>query len=116
MQLIKSSVWKPSVFLNALVVPAGVDNIYCKLPEYLSISQDEVQFFGCGVPLNEFGYFYVALYILRMLSRFYPDLCHREIDNATDLSIAAEFLLDAAIERMPLLALGELESKYFLLR
>jgi hypothetical protein len=65
------------------------------------------------MPLNEFGCFYVALYLLGMLSRYYPDVWHRQIENSTDLSIAAECLLDVASQRLPVLALGELESTYF---
>lgn len=81
-------------------------------PQSSMLSKDEVRFFATNHPLNEFGLFYVALYIAGNYARYFPDKWMRDIDCASPLALAVEELLVQAAQRVPLLALSELTRNY----
>jgi uncharacterized membrane protein YiaA len=74
-----------------------------------------MRFWPGKVHLNEFGFYYVAMYILGNYARYYPDKWLRDVERATPLALAAERLLSVARDRMPLLALSEMSRSYFVL-
>jgi hypothetical protein len=76
-------------------------------------SKEEIRFFASPHPLNEFGLFYVALYIAGNYARYYPDRWLADVDRATPLALAVEELIAQAEQRVPLLALSELSRNYF---
>ncbi|WP_440260764.1 YaaC family protein [Bradyrhizobium yuanmingense] len=75
-----------------------------------------VQEFCCWLddepPLNEFGYFYSALFIAGNYARYYPDRWIADVENSTDLALAIEELVAAAERRIPWLTLSELSRTY----
>ncbi|WP_339029294.1 hypothetical protein WI604_00135 [Bradyrhizobium symbiodeficiens] len=67
---------------------------------------------GDEPPLNEFGYFYAALFIAGNYARYYPDRWIADVENSTDLALAIEELVAAAERRIPWLTLSELSRTY----
>ncbi|MEM7441565.1 MAG: YaaC family protein [Pseudomonadota bacterium] len=61
-------------------------------------------------PLNEFGLFYVSLYILGNYARYFPDRWVKDIEMASPVCLIAEELVEKSAERFPVLALSELRQ------
>lgn len=62
--------------------------------------------------LNEFGFFYVGLFLSGMYSRYYPDYWMADVDAAHPLALAVEEFVHQADSRVPLLTLSELRRTY----
>lgn len=60
--------------------------------------------------LNEFGLFYVALFILGNYARYFPDRWLSDIERTTELAMAVEVLCSIAQWRVPFLTLCELDG------
>jgi hypothetical protein len=84
-----------------------------RLPNGTMWTADEVRFWPCEQPLNEFGFMYVALYIVGNYARYFPDLWMRDVERNSPLALAVEELLAMTARRMPLLSLSELSRIYF---
>ena len=72
------------------------------------ISPDETRFWACNTPVNEFGFFYMALFIFGSYARYYPDKWVKDVDAATPLALAVEELLVQADNRVPMLSFCEM--------
>ncbi len=75
----------------------------------------EARFWLRNEPLNEFGFFYVALFIAGNYARYYPDKWLADVEQSSFLALAIEELLYLAEERVPLLALSELTRAYHII-
>jgi hypothetical protein len=84
------------------------------LPHGSNWTADEIRFWPTESPLNEFGYFYVFLYIVGNYARYYPDRWLRDIETSNSLALAIEEGIRLAEARVPLLTLSELSSTYHL--
>lgn len=89
---------------------SGALNIH--LPPGGMWSEDDVHLSPTEVPLNEFGYLYVALFIIGNLARYYPDRWMLDVEQASPLALSAEELLAVAEKRMALLVLSEMTRSY----
>lgn len=89
------------------------NQIMYRLPKIASWTKDEMFFLRPDIPLNEFGYLYIGLYILGNYARYFPDKWMQDVEGGSPLSIATEEFVDIAESRMALLILGELTSKYY---
>lgn len=85
-----------------------------KLPPGSNINKDEVYFSCFYCPLNEFGYYYYAFFIVGNLVRYFPDFWIRHVAESSDLAILVEALCADFTMRVPLLALSELERTFIL--
>ncbi|TIW28825.1 MAG: hypothetical protein E5V63_03735 [Mesorhizobium sp.] len=83
-------------------------------PEIIPDTVDNLYFMGDGDFLNEVGYFYVGLYILGMLSRYYPHTWMKEINRSSLLTILCDEFIDLSLVRAPLMTLGVLDSRVFI--
>ena len=63
--------------------------------------------------LNEFGFLYVALYIVGNYARYYPDFWIHDVERCTELGLMVEELLSVAERRLALLTLSELTQTLF---
>ncbi len=90
-------------------------HVVAKIPEGAMWTREEIRFWPSDPPLNEFGFFYVALHILSNYARYYPDLWMKEVEESSELTILVETLLSLAEIRMPLLTLSELRRVCFVL-
>ena len=97
----------PSGLIIRVDIPENSPN-YFKLPLGISYNMDDVYFCADHPPLTEFGFFYLALFILGAYARYYPDKWIRDIETASPLSIGAEILICQFDQRVPLLALSEM--------
>ena len=88
------------------------DPIYINAPPACSWDSSELRFFPMKSVLNEFGNFYVGLYMLGNYARYYPDLWMNDVDMGSPLALAAEEYLSIAEARMALLTLSELSRTY----
>lgn len=79
------------------------------VPPGCNLSRKELRFWTGAQPLNEFGLYFVALFIAGNYARYYPDLWLRDVERTTTLSIAIEELISSARVRVPLLLASELE-------
>ena len=83
------------------------------IPQGATISKEQVRFFSHDISLNEFGLFYVVIYLAGNYARYFPDLWLRELDSSTPFALAVEELLYQAEQRVPLLMYSELAGNYF---
>lgn len=91
------------------------DPIYgASYPMMTQVNADEVIFFSANECLNEFGLFYVAMYILGNYARYFPDRWMDEIGKSSALVLATNELLTVAQERVPLLSLSEMSQTWHL--
>lgn len=82
-------------------------------PESFPGTQDELYFVGSGDYLNEFGYFYVGLYALGMISRYHPQAWIKETSKGSSIALLADEFIDLSLTRVPLLTLGQLDNRLF---
>jgi hypothetical protein len=64
--------------------------------------------------LNEFGFIYVALYIVGNYARYYPDFWIYDVEKSTQLGLLIEHLLNVAEQRIGLLALSEFSQNFYI--
>ncbi|MGL3211126.1 YaaC family protein [Bradyrhizobium sp. BR 1433] len=64
------------------------------------------------LPLNEFGFIYVALFMAGNYARYYPDRWVSDVETSAPLALAIEALLTIAERRVPWLVLSELSRSY----
>ncbi|MBB3919197.1 YaaC family protein [Rhizobium fabae] len=84
------------------------------LPEIFGNSRDELYFIGDGDHLNEFGYYYYALYIAGMITRYFPHVWIKEFRSNSKASTLIDELVDNALSRVPLLTASALDKLIFL--
>lgn len=78
------------------------------LPPASMINTGEWRMWTNKPPLNEFGYFYVALFIAGNYARYFPDRWLYDAERSTPLALAIEELCSYADWRVPWLSLCEL--------
>lgn len=78
------------------------------LPPAAMVDTNEWRMWTSTPPLNEFGYFYAALFLAGNYARYYPDKWLHDVEHSSPLSLAIEELCSAAGWRVPWLALSEL--------
>jgi len=69
---------------------------------------EEARFWTDRRCLNEFGYYYVALFLAGNYVRYYPDRWLRDVERSTPLAMAIEELCAVAEWRVPWLTFSEL--------
>ncbi|MER9589381.1 hypothetical protein NKI94_11340 [Mesorhizobium australicum] len=82
-------------------------------PEIFPDTTENLYFLGDGDFLNEVGYFYTAMYILGMLSRYYPNIWMKEINRSSHMTVLCDEMIDKSLERAPLMVLSALEDRVF---
>ena len=91
---------------------------YCSstmsVPDSISMSAGVTYFKPFMSSLNEFGMFYVGLYIIGMLCRYYPDIWIKEIEKHSSFTYLVQTFLEIASQRMPLLALMAMEESLYI--
>ncbi|WP_146140172.1 YaaC family protein [Alsobacter soli] len=100
----------------ALTITYGENfRIVVELPNAITIDTKETWFYPEKKPLNEFGYYYTALFILGNYARYYPDRWLQDVERSTPIGLAAEELAAAADDRVPHLILSEFSGTYYAL-
>jgi len=84
------------------------------MPEIFADSANEVHFVGSGDHLNEFGYYYTALFIAGMLTRYYPHIWIRELRANSKTATLIDDLVHNALIRVPLLTASALEERVYI--
>ena len=79
-----------------------------RFTEGVNIGFQECRFWTNHKPLNEFGFFYVALFILGNYARYFPDKWIPDVDDATPIAHVVDEFMALAYQRLPLIALCEL--------
>jgi hypothetical protein len=86
-----------------------------RLPQAIMYNSQELRFMCSESCLNEFGFFYVALFLAGNYARYFPDRWLLDVEKSTPLAMAIEELCAVSETRVPLLALSELERTLFVL-
>ncbi len=86
------------------------------IPHSAPWTDQETRFWSSNQPLNEFGYFYVALFIVGNYARYFPDKWLTDVETSTPLAVAIEELTELAAWRAPWLCLSELARTCFVLQ
>jgi hypothetical protein len=89
-----------------------LDTQFKNMPHGSMWKQNEVRFWPRNMPLNEFGFLYMALFIVGNYARYYPDFWMDDVESCTPLALAIEELVKMAEMRMPLLTLSEMARVY----
>lgn len=84
-----------------------------RLPPAATIDTLEWRMWANNPPLNEFGYFYVALFLAGNYARYYPDRWLVDVEQSTPLGLAIEELCNIAEWRVPWLSLCELDFNLY---
>jgi hypothetical protein len=105
-------------FSNSAIIRINLDSINFspngfKIPECTVWRKSELRFWPFEVPLNEFGYLYVALFIVGNYARYYPDKWLADVEDKTALGLAIEELVYIVEQRLALLSLSELTRIYY---
>jgi hypothetical protein len=79
-----------------------------KIPACSVWRDSELRLWPEDQSLNEFGFYYVALFICGNYARYYPDFWMRDIEVSSSLALVVESLVDSAQRRLPLLSLAQL--------
>lgn len=84
----------------------------------ISIQSDagEVSLCTQNHALNEFGLFYIGMYILGNYARYFPEQWMADVETSSPLANVSEAFVRLAEERVPLLALNELSQAVHILR
>ena len=77
-------------------------------PDGVSLNAETTHFWAGAPPLNEFGFYYIALYILGNYARYFPDRWMVDVECSSELALSVEELVYSAERRVPLLALSEM--------
>ena len=88
--------------------------IFARMPASVQENIADIYFPVEDVPVNEFGIYYMGLYILGNYARYFPDLWMADVESASDLSQCAAEFISIAERRVPLLALSELNRTSYL--
>lgn len=91
------------------VTVSGNDSQEFILPSTIQTHSGCIYLFSKLDSLNEFGLFYVSLYILGNYARYFPDQWMRDVESYSTMALAADELLSHANSRLPLLTLSELD-------
>jgi hypothetical protein len=84
-----------------------------RLPHGSMHSHEEACFWTDDQCLNEFGFYYVALFIAGNFARYYPDKWLLEVERSTPLARAIEELTNLSDAWIPWLTLSELSGTGF---
>lgn len=98
----------------SLNYPSSADYIQAKLPPGFAIYQRETLFSADDLQLNEFGIFYVASYIAGMFARYYPEYWARSLESGNQTYQIIDSIMSAALNRAPLLLLGEFRDRCYI--
>jgi hypothetical protein len=79
-----------------------------RLPPAAMINSEEWRMWVNSPCLNEFGYFYVALFLAGNYARYFPDKWLLDVERSTPLALAIEELCTLSEWRVPWLSLSEL--------
>jgi hypothetical protein len=82
-------------------------------PPGMALDSNNYMFYDDYAPLNGFGMYYVALFIIGNYARYYPDMWIKDIQYSSPLSLFVEELIDFAENMLPLLTLCELSRRYY---
>jgi hypothetical protein len=82
------------------------------LPHGSVLREGQVRFWLDTPPLNEFGYYYVGLFIAGNYARYYPDRWIADVEQHAPIALAIEEMIRTAEERAPLLTLSEFSRHY----
>jgi hypothetical protein len=86
-----------------------------RFPAGGSISEQSSYMWTEDMPLNEFGFYYTAMFIAGNYARYFPDKWLLDIETSSPLALAIENLIQHFQLRVPLLTLSELSRVYYLL-
>jgi hypothetical protein len=103
------------VILN-LILPAGCPPVGFRFPKSHQVDDSHIFLHLEDHGLNEFGLLYVGLFIIGNYARYFPDEWMFEIEKSTDLAIIVRDFIDIVCERVPLLALSELDRCQYLIK
>jgi hypothetical protein len=88
---------------------AGLPELDARIPAATVWNPEEVRFWPKSQSLNEFGFFYVALFIVGNLARYFPDVWLRELERSSPLALSVGELLIGVEDRMVVQSLSEME-------
>jgi hypothetical protein len=83
------------------------------VPGAAMVSHEEWRMWINDPPLNEFGYYYVGLYLAGNYARYYPDKWLADVEASSPLALAIEELCFTAEWRVPWLSLSELDQTLY---
>jgi hypothetical protein len=85
------------------------------LPSSFHIYRDECLLHSDKVDFNEFGFYYLSLYMCSNYARYYPDFWIKDVEESSYLFSAVDEVIRTAEDRVPLHTLSELERNYIVL-
>lgn len=87
---------------------------FLEWPNGMNTDAKEVALFVGDIPVNEFGLFYLGLFITGNFARYFPDLWIKQIEAAQPLSHAVDRFVTLATVRLPVLIFSELSETLWL--
>jgi hypothetical protein len=97
-----------------IVAPDDSDYVEISFPLGFSIRENLTLFSTEDFMLNEFGIYYLASYIAGMFARYYPEHWAKAMDSGDQTFQVIDSMMTAALNRTPLLLLGELRNRHYI--
>jgi hypothetical protein len=95
--------------------PNGADYVLFTLPGGFGLDDKIMLLSGDEIGLNEFAVYYLSSYIAGMFARYYPELWAKCSEHRTSLYLLIDAMMNAAIERTPMLLLEEFRREVYVL-
>jgi hypothetical protein len=104
----------PGALRVSLTETAEIRPYHFEWPNGINLNAKEAIFFPGEPPVNEFGLFYLGLFITGNFARYFPDHWIKLIEAAHPLSHAIDSFVTLAAERLPILTFCELSETVWL--
>jgi len=98
------------VTLKADSVNGGIP---LSMPPATMMNTEEWRMWPSDQPVNEFGYYYCALFLAGNYARYYPDKWIYDVESSAPLALAVEELCNQADWRVPWLTCSELSHTLY---
>ena len=90
------------------------DDVFMNYPTSFQAKRDELYYCASDFNINEFGLYYVSMYMLGNIVRYYPDLWAKSVSAYDEFAYIVDRLLEVVEDRVPKLAASELMGIYLL--
>lgn len=100
-----------TIYLDGL---QGEEGIFVRQPSSIQSKKDEIFYFRPGFEINEFGIYYISMYMLSNIVRYYPDIWADSVSKYDDFAYVVDRLLEVVEDRILKLSASELSGFYLI--
>ncbi|MGQ0686539.1 YaaC family protein [Bradyrhizobium sp.] len=99
----------------SLTAPFGAQYVGINMPDAFAQDGKIALVRSDGIDINEFGIYYLASYMAGMFARYYPEVWEACSNTRNTVYLMIDALMNASLDRAPLLLLEEFRREIFVL-